>query len=105
MVKDAEVNAESDKKQKELITTRNSTEGIVNTIKTELEEYKSKITPDEVAKITEAIERAEEALGKEDITEMQDSVTNLYSVMDPINKLKNTDKPNNEDNVIDAEVV
>ena len=62
MVKDAEANAEADRKFEEVVTARNTLEGLVHATKKTLEEAGDKATADEKSAIEAAITEAEEAV-------------------------------------------
>ena len=66
MVKDAEANAEEDKKILELVNARNGLEAMVHSVKKSLGEYGDKLDGDEKTKIESAIKDAEEALKSND---------------------------------------
>ena len=66
MVKDAEANAEDDRKRVELTNARNQTDGLVHSVKKSLTEHGDKIGADEKAKIEEAVKATEEALKTDD---------------------------------------
>ncbi|KIA81954.1 molecular chaperone DnaK [Chromobacterium piscinae] len=66
MVKDAEANAEEDKKLHELVTARNHAEGLIHSIKKSLGEHGDKIGADEKAKIESALKEAEEVVKGDD---------------------------------------
>lgn len=66
MVKDAEANAEEDKKLHELVTARNQAEGLIHSIKKSLGEHGDKIGADEKAKIESALKEAEEVVKGDD---------------------------------------
>ena len=66
MVKDAEANAEDDRKRVELTNARNQTDGLVHSVRKSLAEHGDKIGADEKAKIEDALKEAEEALKTED---------------------------------------
>jgi molecular chaperone DnaK len=77
MVKDAEANAEEDKKRVALVQARNSGEAMVHSVKKSLEEHGDKIDADEKAKIEEAIKEAEAALTSEDQANIEAKTENL----------------------------
>jgi molecular chaperone DnaK len=77
MVKDAEANAEEDKKRVELVQARNSAEAMVHSVKKSLEEHGDKVDADEKAKIEEAIKEADAALKGEDKAEIEAKTENL----------------------------
>jgi molecular chaperone DnaK len=62
MVKDAEANAEEDRKQLELVTARNQADALVHSVKKSLTDYGEKIDAAEKTKIEEAIKAAEDVL-------------------------------------------
>ncbi len=66
MVKDAEVNAEEDKKLLELVNARNGLEAMVHSVKKSLGEYGDKLDAGEKEKIEAAIKESEEAIKSND---------------------------------------
>ena len=66
MVKDAEANAEEDRKLHELVQSRNHAEALIHSVKKSLEEHGDKLGADEKAKIEDARTAAEEAVKGED---------------------------------------
>ena len=62
MIKDAEMNAEEDKKARELVDAKNSADALVHSTKKSLEEYGEKVGADEKAKIEEALKALEEVI-------------------------------------------
>ena len=62
MVKDAEVNAEEDKKAREMAEARNGADALVHSTKKSWEEYGDKVSADEKAGIEAAIKELEEAV-------------------------------------------
>jgi len=66
MVKDAEENAEEDRKAHELVEARNQCDHMVHAVKKSLKEHGDKVEADEKAKIEAALKDAEEALKGED---------------------------------------
>ncbi|MFN4900504.1 MAG: molecular chaperone DnaK [Betaproteobacteria bacterium] len=77
MVKDAEANAEDDKKRVAMVQARNAGEAMVHSVKKSLEEHGDKISADEKAKIEEAIKEAEAALKTEDQAAIESKTENL----------------------------
>jgi molecular chaperone DnaK len=55
MIREAEENAEADKKQRELIETRNSAEAQMHEVKKDLEEFRSELTETEIADIEKVL--------------------------------------------------
>jgi molecular chaperone DnaK len=72
MVKDAEAHAAEDKKQLEIVTSRNQLDALVHSVQKSLKEYGDKLSADEKAKIEAALKDAEEAM-KSDNKESIDS--------------------------------
>jgi molecular chaperone DnaK len=68
MVKDAEANAEEDRKQLEQVQARNGLDTLVHSVKKSVTEYGDKVGADEKAKIEEAIKEAEALLKQHDAT-------------------------------------
>src|SRR5690348_13352013 len=66
MVKDAETNAEEDRKTLEIVNARNQLEALVHSVKKSLAEYGDKIDAGEKEKIEAAVKDAEAALKSED---------------------------------------
>jgi molecular chaperone DnaK len=62
MVKDAEANAEADRKFEELVTARNTLEGLIHATRKTVQEAGDKATADEKAKIEAAVKEAEEVV-------------------------------------------
>src|SRR5256886_13890817 len=66
MVKDAEVHAAEDKKQFELVTSRNQLDSLLHSVQKSLKEYGEKLSANEKAKIEAAVKDAAEAMKSED---------------------------------------
>ena len=62
MIKDAEMNAEEDKKARELVDAKNSADALVHSTKKSLEEYGDKVGADEKANIETALKALEEII-------------------------------------------
>jgi len=77
MVKDAEANAEADKKFEEMIQVRNTADGMIHATKKTLEEAGDKATEEETTAINAAITDLEEALKGEDKEEIEAKTTAL----------------------------
>lgn len=106
MVNDAEVNAESDKKQVELIQSRNNAEGTFNSFKKDFDEYKDQITEEEKSKAEAALTAIQEAISGDDVEAIRKATTDLYQAMNPITNKKQDaeEKAKKEAEVVDAEV-
>jgi molecular chaperone DnaK len=77
MVKDAEANAEADKKFEEMIQVRNTADGMVHATKKTLEEAGDKATEEEKTAIEAAIAEVEEALKGDDKEAIEAATTKL----------------------------
>ena len=77
MVADAEANAEADKKFEELVTARNTADGMINAAKKTLEEAGEHATDDERSAIEAAITAAEDALKTDDKDAIEAATTAL----------------------------
>ncbi len=71
MVKDAEAHSADDKKFEELITARNSADGMIHATKKTLEEAGDKASDEEKDAINKAIEELEEAIKSDDLAEIE----------------------------------
>jgi molecular chaperone DnaK len=81
MVKDAEMNAESDKKARELIDARNSAESQIHEVKKDLEEFRSELTEAEIAEIETAVKDVETAMQGDDKDKINEELTKVFPAM------------------------
>ena len=88
MVKDAELNAETDKKTRTLIEARNSAEAQLYSIKKDLEEHGDKITADEKTTIESTIETIEKTMGGEDPEAINAELAKIFEVAGPLMEQK-----------------
>ena len=77
MIKDAEAHSADDKKFEELITARNTADGLVHATKKTLEEAGDKATDEEKDAINNAITALEEALKGDDLAEIEAKTKDL----------------------------
>jgi molecular chaperone DnaK len=84
MVREAEENAESDKKLAELINTRNSAEGQSHTVKKDFETYKDQLSEEERTKIEDALKGVEESSKGEDVEAINTSISALFESAGPL---------------------
>ena len=116
MVKDAEANADADKQFEELITARNTADGMIHATKKSMAEAGDKLSAEEKAPVEAAITELEEALkteDKESITEKTTVLTEasakiaekLYAATDAgaSDTGPDAESPKPEDDVVDAE--
>ena len=84
MVTDAEVNAEADAKFEELITSRNTCDGLIHASRKTLEEAGEHATDEEKAAIEAAISEAEEAVKGDDKEAIDAAATKLTEATGPV---------------------
>ena len=89
MIKDAELNAEEDKKARELIETKNSAEAQIHTIKKDLKDFGDQITPEQKTEVEDAIALVETDVALDDKEKIQDSLTKLFEKLTPLMEAKN----------------
>ncbi|GAB3097708.1 molecular chaperone DnaK [Aestuariicella hydrocarbonica] len=77
MVQDAEANAEADKKFEELVTARNTLDGLIGATKKTLEEAGDKASEEEKSAIEAALAEAETAVKGDDKAAMEAATTKL----------------------------
>lgn len=77
MVKDAEANAEADRKFAEVVGARNTLEGLIHATQKTLKEAGDKATAEEKSAIEAAIKEAEEVVKGEDLGKLQAATTKL----------------------------
>ncbi|MCW8194704.1 molecular chaperone DnaK [Proteobacteria bacterium 005FR1] len=77
MVKDAEANAEADRKFEELVSARNTLEGLIHATRKTLEEAGDKATADEKSAIEAALKEAEEVVKGDDKEKIDAATTKL----------------------------
>ena len=104
MVQDAEANADADRKQKELIETRNQIDAMTHSAQADLNEFESELTEEQRAEINQAIADCEASAQGNDIDAMRESLTNFtgkLNVLYEARQRRNT-AGSNED-VVDAD--
>ncbi|KAA0443925.1 MAG: molecular chaperone DnaK, partial [Candidatus Thioglobus sp.] len=118
MIKDAEENADSDKKFQELVTTRNMADALIHSTKQMLDELKDEVTSDEKSAIEAAIGELEESTKGEDKEAIDAKLNSLSEAAKPLAEKQQakagadsgnadgfTDAANNaaDDGVVDAD--
>ena len=86
MVRDAEANADSDKKRRSLIEARNSAESQVNSMRDELAKHADKLTEDEKTAIEAALKEVEDAAKGEDVETITSATTKIFEAAGPLYK-------------------
>jgi len=84
MVREAEENAEADKKAKDLIEARNSAEGQTHSFRKDYDAYKDQLTEEERTKIEDAFKSIETATAGEDVEAINKSVQTLFESAGPV---------------------
>ena len=77
MVKDAEMNAEADKRKKELVEAKNQAESLINSTEKTLKEHGDKISPAEKSAIETSIGELKTAVEAEDLTVIKEKTEAL----------------------------
>jgi molecular chaperone DnaK len=105
MVTEAQQNAESDRKQRELIEARNQIETAVHAARTDLKDHDNTLTEQQRSDIEAAIDEFESLVASEDVDAMRSAFGDFFAKLEPLNRIKaaqantGTDEP-----VVDAEV-
>ena len=107
MIQDAEANAESDRKQKELVEARNQAQASVHGLRKDLEEYAAKLTDEDRSQIESAFAAVDEAVKGEDKDAITDSVQKIFESAAPLYKAMSEAQQaadqSKDDSVVDAE--
>jgi molecular chaperone DnaK len=88
MIKDAELNAESDKQRRTLVDRKNSAEALLNETASDLEKYGDKITEEEKSKIDIAVTALKESVKGEDAEDIQTKISEVYQSLAPLTGVK-----------------
>jgi len=91
MVNDAEAHAEEDRLFKELVTTRNTADGMVHATQSSLKEMGDKLASDDKQKIEDAISKVEEAMKADDKAAIDASVEALTEASQVIHQQAQAD--------------
>jgi len=84
MVKDAEANAEDDKKFEEIVKAKNNADMLVHATRKTIEESGDKITDEEKQQVEEAVASLEGSIGSEDLEAIELSTKSLNDVLTPL---------------------
>tara|TARA_B100000214_G_scaffold130687_1_gene92902 strand:- start:1857 stop:3773 length:1917 start_codon:yes stop_codon:yes gene_type:complete len=115
MVKDAEANAEDDKKFEELVKTKNNADMLVHATRKTIEESDDKLSDEEKKQVEDAVSGLEDAIASENVESIESATKSLNDVLTPLTqKLYKQEAPDgqtesdvNEDesseNTVDAE--
>ena len=115
MVKDAEANAEDDKKFEELVKTKNNADMLVHATRKTINESEDKLDDEEKKQVEEALSSLEEAIKSEETETIEASIKNLNDVLTPLTEKlykqepaeggpeEGTDSEESSENTVDAE--
>ena len=84
MVKDAEANAEDDKKFEELVKTKNNADMLVHATRKTIEESGDKLTDEEKSQVENAVVELEKAISSEDISAIETATKGVNDVLTPL---------------------
>ncbi len=84
MVKDAEANAEDDKKFEEIVKAKNNADMLVHATRKTIEESGEKITDEEKQQVEAAVVSLEESIGSEDLEAIESSTKSLNDILTPL---------------------
>jgi molecular chaperone DnaK len=84
MVREAEENAEADKKAKELIESKNSAEAQLHSVNKEYDKFKDQLTEEERTKFDEAVKAVNDASSGEDVEGITKSINDLFEAAQPV---------------------
>ena len=104
MVREAEDNAEADKKAIDLINARNSADSQLHQIKKDLTEHGAELTPDQKTDLESGVTEVENAVKGEDADAIKDSLTKLFEKLQPLMEAKNRkESTGDQSKTVDAE--
>ena len=84
MVKDAEANAEDDKKFEELVKTKNNADMLVHATRKTIEESGDKLSDEEKEQVEATVVSLEEAIASENTDSIESATKNLNDVLTPL---------------------
>jgi molecular chaperone DnaK len=93
MVREAEENAEADKKLKDLIEARNNAEGATHSVKKDFEQYKDKLTEEDKTAFETSLAEVDKTVLGDDPEAIQKSVQALFEKAQPIFTAKQAAAP------------
>ena len=93
MVKDAEANAEDDKKFEELVKIKNNADMLVHATRKTMEESGDKLTDEEKSEVEVAVVSLEEAIASESSESMEAATKVLNDTLTPLTQKLYTQEP------------
>ena len=109
MIRDAETNADADRKQRELIEVRNQADSVIHRVRTDLKEVEGRLSEDQTKQINDKITELEQAVAGTDQEAITTRMSELFVASNAINEVKQSStaeesvEPNADDTVVDAE--
>jgi molecular chaperone DnaK len=115
MIKDAEVNAQTDAERRKLVESQNSAESLLNEVNADLTKYQDQITEEEKTKIETAVQNLKDCVSKENVADIEESLNTLQEARMPLLTKKyedeeksqsaesNTSSTPDAENVVDAD--
>ena len=115
MVKDAEANAEDDKKFEELVKTKNNADMLIHATRKTIDESEDKLSDDEKKQVEDSVSALEDAVASENIESIESATKDLNDVLTPLTqKLYKQEAPDgqaetdssgdeSQENTVDAE--
>jgi molecular chaperone DnaK len=106
MIKDAEANAEEDRRQRDLIQARNNADSTVHNIRQDLEELRTELTADQIDAIEKVCTELEEAAKGTDREAITGKINEVMAASQPIfeaKSKKDSSEAKTDDTVVDAD--
>jgi len=108
MIRDAEANADADRKQRELIDTRNRADSVIHQTRNDLKLVEDSLTEEQKTKITDAIAELEKVIAGTDHEAITTKLSELYVASGVIQEAKQKSsaesaKSESKDDIVDAE--
>jgi molecular chaperone DnaK len=102
MVKEAEANAEEDKKRREMVDAKNKAESLAHTIEGQLKEFGDKIEKGDKTAIEDAIKNVRTALEGTDLDAIKSSTEELEKASMKLGEVAYNTQPNNNEDSADT---
>ena len=113
MVKDAEANAEDDKKFESLVQAKNNADMLIHATRKSITEAGDKLTDDEKESVESATVKLEEAIKQDSLEAIEEATKNLNEVLTPLTQKlypqaeegspENAEDSSSDENTVDAE--
>ena len=101
MVADAEVHAEEDKLQRELIEAKNQAEALIHSTEKTLEEYSDKVSESDKSVIIDAIDELRKSIESENVIEISQNTETLTQASMKLGEAMYKEQQNNSENNLD----